>query len=80
MKLSPVVGLICAYEEEDNIGAVLTAMPTEACGLAVTTLVVVDGGSDRTDQVAKESGAPTFVLSENLGHGYALARRLRALH
>lgn len=72
VKLSPVVGLICAYEEEDNIGAVLAAMPTEACGLAVTTLVVVDGGSDKTDQVAKDSGAVTFVLSENLGHGYAL--------
>ena len=72
VKLSPVVGLICAYEEEANIGAVLAAMPTEACGLAVTTLVVVDGGSDKTDQVAKDSGALTFVLSENLGHGYAL--------
>jgi glycosyltransferase involved in cell wall biosynthesis len=72
VKLSPVVGLICAYEEEDNIGAVLAAMPTEACGLAVTTLVVVDGGSDKTDEVAKDSGALTFVLSENLGHGYAL--------
>jgi len=70
--LSPVVGLICAYEEEGNIGAVLRAMPAEACGLALTTLVVVDGGSDRTDEVAKESGAVTFVLSENLGHGYAL--------
>ncbi len=63
LKLSPVVGLICAYEEEDNIGAVLAAMPTEACGLAVTTLVVVDGGSDKTDQVAKDSGAVTFVLA-----------------
>ncbi len=72
MKLSPVVGLICAYEEEDNIGAVLAAMPEEACGLAVTTLVIVDGGSDKTDQVAKDSGAVTFVLDENLGHGYAL--------
>jgi glycosyltransferase involved in cell wall biosynthesis len=72
LKLSPVVGLICAYEEEDNIGAVLAAMPAEACGLAVTTLVVVDGGSDRTDRVAEDSGAVTFVLSENLGHGYAL--------
>jgi glycosyltransferase involved in cell wall biosynthesis len=72
VKLSPVAGLICAYEEEANIGAVLAAMPKEACGLAVTTLVVVDGGSDRTDQVAKAAGAVTFVLSENLGHGYAL--------
>jgi glycosyltransferase involved in cell wall biosynthesis len=72
LKLSPVVALICAYEEEGNIGAVLAAVPQEACGLAVTTLVVVDGGADRTDEIAKESGAVTFVLSENLGHGYAL--------
>jgi glycosyltransferase involved in cell wall biosynthesis len=72
VKLSPVVGLICAYDEEDNIGPVLAAMPTQACGLAVTTLVVVDGGTDKTDLVAKDSGAVTFVLSENLGHGYAL--------
>jgi glycosyltransferase involved in cell wall biosynthesis len=72
LELEPVVALICAYEEEDNIGAVLAAVPAEACGLPVTTLVVVDGGSDRTDVVAKESGAVTFVLSENLGHGYAL--------
>ncbi len=72
LKLSPVVGLICAYEEEDNIGAVLDAMPTEACGLPVSTLVIVDGGNDRTDRVALDAGAITYVLSENLGHGYAL--------
>jgi glycosyltransferase involved in cell wall biosynthesis len=47
-------------------------MPAEACGLAVTTLVIVDGGRDATDQVALDSGAVTFVLTENLGHGYAL--------
>jgi len=72
LKLSPVVGLVCAFEEEANIRAVLEAMPDEACGLAVTTLVVVDGGRDKTDQVAKDAGAVTFVLGENLGHGYAL--------
>jgi glycosyltransferase involved in cell wall biosynthesis len=72
LKLSPVVGLICAYEEEANLGPVLTAMPSEACGLPVTTLVIVDGGRDATDRVAIEGGAVTFVLSENLGHGYAL--------
>jgi glycosyltransferase involved in cell wall biosynthesis len=72
LTLSPVVGLVCAYEEEANIGAVLAAMPKEACGLPVTTLVVVDGGSDATDKVALEAGAITFVLDENLGHGYAL--------
>ena len=40
--------------------------------LDVSTLVIVDGGSDRTDEVSLEAGAITFVLSENLGHGYAL--------
>jgi glycosyltransferase involved in cell wall biosynthesis len=72
VKLSPVVGLICAYEEESNIGAVLAAMPTTACGLPVTTLVVVDGGEDDTEKVSLDAGAVTFTLSENLGHGYAL--------
>jgi glycosyltransferase involved in cell wall biosynthesis len=66
------VGLICAYEEEANLGAVLERMPAEACGLAVTTLVVVDGGRDRTDEVAYGAGVPALVLTENLGHGYAL--------
>ena len=63
---------MCAFEEEANIRAVLEAMPDEACGLAVTTLVVVDGGHDKTDQVAKDAGVVTFVLGENLGHGYTL--------
>jgi len=70
--LEPVVGLVCAYEEEANIGAVLAAMPKEACDLPVTTLVIVDGGADATDKVSREAGAVTFVLRENLGHGYAL--------
>jgi glycosyltransferase involved in cell wall biosynthesis len=70
--LSPAVGLICAYEEEDNIGDVLDKMPREACGLALTTLVIVDGGEDKTDRVSLDRGAVTFVLTENLGHGYAL--------
>jgi glycosyltransferase involved in cell wall biosynthesis len=47
-------------------------MPTVACGIPLTTLVVVDGGNDETDQISIETGAITFVLKENLGHGYAL--------
>jgi glycosyltransferase involved in cell wall biosynthesis len=72
LHLGQAVALICAFEEEDNIGAVLAAMPAEACGLPLTTLVVVDGGTDRTDEVALGAGAVTFALEENLGHGYAL--------
>lgn len=72
LKLTEAVGLICAFEEEDNIGAVLKAMPEVACGKSLTTLVIVDGGDDDTEQVALDAGAITFALTENLGHGYAL--------
>jgi len=71
LKFSAVVGLICAYEEEDNIGAVLSAMPAEACGLPVSTLYRRRRQRPHGPR-RHEAGATTFVLSENLGHGYAL--------
>lgn len=72
LELPPAVGLICAYEEEGCIGDVLDKMPSEACGLPMVTLVIVDGGEDRTAQIALEHGAVTFVFPTNLGHGVAL--------
>ena len=72
LTFSPVVGLITAYDEEANIGAVLEAMPTQVDDLDVTTLVVVDGGTDGTARVALEAGVVTCVLPVNLGHGAAL--------
>jgi glycosyltransferase involved in cell wall biosynthesis len=71
-RLTPVVALICAYEEEGNIGKVLSAMPAEACGMAVTPVVVVDGGDDATADESRQAGAVTFELPTNLGHGVAL--------
>ena len=71
-RLGPVVALIAAYDEEDNIGDVLKGMPEEACGLEVSTLVVVDGGTDRTAEIARGAGVATCVLPVNLGQGAAL--------
>jgi glycosyltransferase involved in cell wall biosynthesis len=68
----PVVALIAAYEEEANLGDVLKSMPAEVEGLEVTTLVVVDGGRDDTDVVARDAGVYTCVLPVNLGQGAAL--------
>jgi glycosyltransferase involved in cell wall biosynthesis len=68
----PVVALIAAYHEEDNIGDVLKVVPTLIGDLEVSTLVVVDGGSDHTAQIAIDSGAFTCVLPVNLGQGAAL--------
>ena len=59
-------------EEEANIGDVLKAMPTLVGDLEVTTLVVVDGGTDGTAGVALDAGVYTCVLPVNLGQGAAL--------
>jgi glycosyltransferase involved in cell wall biosynthesis len=68
----PVVALIAAYEEEANLGDVLKSMPAEVEGLEVTALVVVDGGRDDTEVVARDAGVLTCVLPVNLGQGAAL--------
>ncbi len=71
-RFGPVVALIAAYEEELNLGDVIDAIPPRVSGLAVTTLVVVDGGTDGTRKVAEAAGVPTCVLPTNLGQGAAL--------
>ncbi len=68
----PVTAVIAAFDEEQNIGDVLKAMPTYVGDLEVSTLVVVDGGSDGTAAVAMDAGVFTCVLPVNLGHGVAL--------
>src|SRR6266852_6152343 len=79
-ELTPAVVVIAAYEEEAAIGAVLDELPAEACGLATSCIVVVDGDSDRTSSVARDHGAYVCTFPTNRGQGaafrvgYALAR------
>jgi glycosyltransferase involved in cell wall biosynthesis len=72
VEFAPVLVLVAAYYEADNIGAVLAAVPSEVEGLAVSTLVVIDGGDDGTDGVCTENGAYWAKFQVNLGHGVAL--------
>jgi hypothetical protein len=78
---APVVVIIAAYNEERCIGAVLAAVPAMSCGMPVDTLVIVDGCTDSTAEVARRHGARVCELSHNRGQGaslrlgYALARR-----
>jgi glycosyltransferase involved in cell wall biosynthesis len=68
-----VVASICAYEEEGNIGDVLDKMPATIDGQPYTVLVVVDGGSDRTAEVARaHPDVKVIEFPVNLGHGVAL--------
>lgn len=68
----PVLVLIAAYLEADNIGAVLKAVPGEVGGHRVSTLVVVDGGDDGTEDIVAEHGAYCARMPVNMGHGVAL--------
>ncbi len=70
--------MIAAYNEADNIGAVIDRIPSVthdvvgARPLPVSTLVVVDGGRDGTADVARAAGAYTVALGRNRGQGAAL--------
>ena len=69
----PIVAAICAYEEEGNIAGVLEKMPSSVNGEPYTTLVVVDGGDDRTAEIARSfPGVIVIEFPVNLGHGVAL--------
>jgi glycosyltransferase involved in cell wall biosynthesis len=84
LELAPVVVVIAAYEEEAAIGAVLDELPTQACRLPVSCIVVVDGDTDNTASVARDRGAYVCIFPTNRGHGaalrvgYALARDVGA--
>jgi len=73
-KLAPVVAVLPAFDEADNIGAVLAAMPAEVCGRKLAALVVDDGSRDDTAGVARRAGA--LVLRSPLRRGGGAALRL----
>jgi glycosyltransferase involved in cell wall biosynthesis len=66
------VVLVCAYEEEGAIGEVLAKIPETACGVPLTTVVIVDGGDDATADISAKAGAKCIIFPVNLGHGVAL--------
>jgi hypothetical protein len=72
VRLAPVAIVIAAYDEADAIGPVLDAVPGRSCGLEVDTLVVVDGATDATAEVARRHGAYTCEVPVNRGQGAAL--------
>ena len=72
LRFPPVVVVIAALDEADSICGVLDAIPSEACGLAIETLVIDDGSTDGTADVARAAGVHVARLERNCGHGVAL--------
>ncbi|QNE19819.1 glycosyltransferase family 2 protein [Kribbella qitaiheensis] len=69
---APLVVVIAAYNEADGIGSVLQNMPKTGAGLPLDVLVVVDGASDNTAEVAAAYGAFVCEAPANRGQGAAL--------
>jgi glycosyltransferase involved in cell wall biosynthesis len=72
LRFKPVVAVIAAFNEADCIAGVLRDIPAEAHGLGIDTLVVDDGSSDGTSDVARAEGVHVARLERNCGHGIAL--------
>jgi len=72
LRFAPVVAVIAALDEEGALGQVLEEVPSQACGLDVDVLVIDDGSTDRTSEVAVAGGAYVARFERNCGHGVAL--------
>jgi glycosyltransferase involved in cell wall biosynthesis len=69
------VVFIPAWNEEDNLPAVLDALRTEIPRADV--LVVDDGSTDRTAEIAREHGARVHSLGSNMGLRFGIAAGYR---
>jgi hypothetical protein len=67
-----VIAVVPALNEAENLGVVLKRMPAEVLGMPVLVLVVDDGSSDATREVARQHGAAVVTHPINLGGGAAL--------
>jgi hypothetical protein len=64
--------VIPAYDEAAHIGRVLAALPADVAGVPIRPIVVDDGSSDDTAELARMVGAAAVHLPLNRGQGAAL--------
>ena len=80
-----VLVIMPAYNEAENVGAVLHSMPEEVEGHPVLALVVDDASEDQTSEVARSAGAVVARLPIRRGGGlalrvgYEIARQIEAV-
>jgi polyisoprenyl-phosphate glycosyltransferase len=65
-----VSAIIAAYNEEQTIAGVLSAL--QRSSLIDEIIVVSDGSTDRTVEIARHHGVQTISLFDNQGKGYAM--------
>ncbi|HKO90569.1 MAG TPA: glycosyltransferase family 2 protein [Polyangiaceae bacterium] len=81
-ELSPAIGrvtiVIPAHNEEAAIGNVLEALRAGVPSTVREIIVVDDGSSDRTGEIARAAGARVLTQPSNRGYGAALKAGIRA--
>ena len=70
--VAPIYAIIPAYNEAENIGALLGRIPPNVCGLRVKSIVVVDGATDKTESVVRQVAGAAVAYVVNRGGGSAL--------
>jgi hypothetical protein len=70
--LKPIMIVIPAYNEEDNLDYLLPNIPVKIKGIDVGVLVVDDGSDDNTIHIVKEHGQTVVSNPINRGGGAAL--------
>lgn len=70
--LNPLVVVIAALNEANNLGSLLEEIPDQIEGLPLDVVVIDDGSTDATSEVARQRGAKVVRLARNCGHGVAL--------
>ncbi|MEN8040407.1 MAG: glycosyltransferase family 2 protein [Actinomycetota bacterium] len=74
-----IIVLIAAYNEELGLSELLPRLPRLVNDHAVEVLVVSDGSTDGTVDVAMENGCRTIEIEDNRGKGAALKTGLEAI-
>jgi hypothetical protein len=72
--LKPIMIVIPAYNEAENLRYLLPIIPTKICNTEVGVLVVDDGSEDETRQVVNENNQ--FIVSNPINRGGGAALRL----
>ncbi len=71
-----IIVLMAAYNEQDGLRSTLPQVPETIMGHDVEVIVLSDGSTDDTVDVARAHGCTTIVSNENRGKGANMGRGL----